>query len=82
MQLAGVRIAEHHVLRLSVMLRRADYGPAADHLETAVATNQHTVSLTTDDRKALLSVLQEPPEELEEVEELRAVLLLDERQGL
>jgi uncharacterized protein (DUF1778 family) len=82
MQLAGVRIADHHVLRFSMMLRRADHRRAADQLEAAVATNQQTVSLTTDDQKAILSVLREPPEEPEELAALRAVLLLNERQEL
>jgi hypothetical protein len=71
-RLAGVPVKKRLVLELAIMLRRSDYAHTADTLEGATVTNQADVPLTVADRIAILNVLEDPPEGLEE---LRATLL-------
>ena len=57
---------------------RADDLSAARIIENALSRKALSAPLTAEERGAILSVLDDPPEGLEE---LRAVLAMDEREG-
>lgn len=58
---AGVRLAREQMLELAAMLARDGFDHAARVLLDAVTTGQEFVALTTDEREAILAVLDRPP---------------------
>ena len=83
MGLAGIPVADKAVLRLAAKLREAELVDTAERLEQAYDREARIVALDVSDREAILSVLEECPEELLE---LRATLLQEhvwrKREGL
>ena len=69
--LAGRRISPEATLGLAEMLKRHASDSTARLLLDAVTSGEEFVTLSTDDRLAILAVLQRPPDELKE---LRVVL--------
>jgi hypothetical protein len=70
--LAGVPVADKAVLQLARSLREAAELDTADKLERAWSAEDAEIALETDDRDAILRVLEDGPDELAE---LRDVLL-------
>jgi hypothetical protein len=69
---AGVRVSREQALDIAAMLTRAGFDRTARILLDAVTNRQEFVALATDDREAILAVLDHPsPDELVE---LRTVL--------
>jgi uncharacterized protein (DUF1778 family) len=65
---AGVRLSREHVLAVAALLTRA----RRDHtarllLAAAMNPGQDFVALTTEDREAILDVLERPPADLAEL---------------
>jgi hypothetical protein len=81
MRLAGLDLTDDCLLALVRRLRGADLDHQADRIVDALMAQQTEVSVTAPDRVAILTVLDDPPQGLEE---LRAVLLSgqDARDGL
>jgi hypothetical protein len=71
LRLVGLDITDDSILALVTRLRRADYDQQADTIVGALMSLQTEVVLTPSDQVAVLTVLDDPPAELEE---LRAVL--------
>ena len=69
--LAGRRISPEATLALAELLKGAGSDSTAGLLLDAVTTGAEFVALSTDDRLAILAVLNRPPDELRE---LRTVL--------
>lgn len=61
---AGIRLQRKQTLELAAMLTRAGSDHTARVLLEAITHGQEFVSLTLDDREAILDVLDHPPEEL------------------
>lgn len=72
MLLAGIELSDDALLALVIRLRQADLDDQADGIVHALMSMQTEVRLTHSDRVAILTVLDDPPAELDE---LRAVLL-------
>ncbi len=72
MLLAGIEVRDTDLLELAARVRRAGHGDTADKLERAWSDETTTLALETDDREALVQVLDDGPEELDG---LRLVLL-------
>lgn len=72
MWLAGIPVADEHVVELVGRLRDADLHPTADHLQRTLDRGARIVALDGNDRHAILRVLEERPDELLE---LRATLI-------
>ena len=72
--IAGVRVAREQTLELAAMLTRGGSDHTARILLDATTRGQEFVLLTTDDREAILAVLDHPPEGLVE---LRAALFAE-----
>jgi hypothetical protein len=72
MQLAGVSVPDRLVLELAGMLRDAGFLDTADLLEHAYDSGRRVVALSIPAREAILRVLDDPPDGLEE---LRGLLL-------
>jgi hypothetical protein len=72
MFLAGVPVPDGVLRNLAGRLRSAGLGDTADKLERAWSQENKTLALETDDPEALLRVLADGPDELED---LRSVLL-------
>ena len=70
-RLAGSPVEKRLVLELATQLRRADYAHLADTLEGATVANLEDIPLTCEEQTAILSVLDDPRDGLEE---LRVVL--------
>jgi hypothetical protein len=69
---AGVRVSREQALHVAAMLTRVGFDRTARLLLDAVTSGQEFVALATDDREAILAVLDHPsPDELVE---LRTVL--------
>lgn len=69
---AGVRVPREQTLHVAAMLTRVGFDRTARILLEAVTNGQEFVALATDDREAILAVLDHPsPDELVE---LRTVL--------
>ena len=71
MRLAGLDLTDDSLLALVTRLRRANLHQQADTIVGALMSLQTEVVLTPSDQVAVLTVLDDPPAELEE---LRAVL--------
>jgi hypothetical protein len=82
-QLAGISVSEELTLALAGLLNDAGHEDVADALVTALEQERPIVALTTLDREAIISVLDDPPDGLAE---LGAVLRSErgrrEREGL
>jgi len=74
MRLAGIDLTEESLLQLVVRLRRAGLGEQADRIVDALMSMQTQVPLRHPDRVAILTVLDDPPDDLAE---LRGVLLAE-----
>jgi hypothetical protein len=70
--LAGIPVADRSVLEITRRLRHAGVDGNAETLELAYAAEQRVAALTIDDREAILSILEDCPDDLLE---LRGVLL-------
>ena len=83
MYVAGVRVRDEDVLSLARMLYDADFDDTAEALVVALEAEQGIVGLSIEDREAIVSTLDDPPEGLCE---LRGVLLTEHewrlREGL
>ena len=83
MWLAGLPVAYRAVLELTRRLREIELVATAERLERAHDREAKIVALDVDDREAILRVLEDCPNELEE---LRATLLQEhvwrQREGL
>jgi hypothetical protein len=83
MMLAGIPVADRHVLELAGRLRDAGYDHTAERLEAAQERQTKLLGLSIEDREVILCVLADPPEQLCE---LRAVLLQEhewrQREGI
>ena len=83
MRLAGVSVLERHVAALAELLLEAGFEETADVLLLALDAGQDLVSLSIQDREAMMQVLNDPPDALAE---LRGVLLAEHerrvREGL
>ena len=83
MMLAGTPVPDPLVLELARLLRDAGLDVTAETLETAYDGEHKIVALTIEDREAIISVLDDPPDGLGE---LRGVLLREHewrvREGL
>jgi hypothetical protein len=79
---AGVRMPREQALQLAALLTRSGFDRASRVLLDAVTNGHEFVSLTTDDREAMLAVLHHPSTEI--LVELRTVLFaeLNWRRGL
>ena len=77
--LAGVQVRDGIVLDLARRLRDAQFLDTADKLERAWSQEDAQVALEADDRRALLSVLADGPEELAD---LRSVLIQEHERNL
>ena len=80
--LAGVRVPREQTLELAAMLTRDGADHTARLLLEAVTSGQELVALTTDDREAILAVLDHPPEELVELRTALFAELTWRRSGL
>jgi hypothetical protein len=78
---AGVRLSREPTLAVAAMLSRDGFDHTARVLLEAITAGHEFVALTTDDREAILAVLDRPPEALVE---LRSALFaeLNWRRGL
>jgi hypothetical protein len=74
MMLAGIPVADRHVLELARRLRSAALNDAAERLEDAYDREAKIVALTVAEREAIISVLNDCPDGLAE---LRATLLVE-----
>jgi hypothetical protein len=74
MMLAGIDVADRHVLVLAGRLRDADLDDTAQILENAYDDEAWLVPLTIDEREAILRCLEDGPAEFAE---LRAVLVTE-----
>lgn len=72
MMLAGIPVADRYVLELASRLRDARFDHTAERLETAQERQTKLLGLSIEDREVILSVLDDPPDQLAE---LRGVLL-------
>jgi hypothetical protein len=72
MVLAGIPVADRHVLELAGRLRDAGFESTADRLGTAQERQTRLLALTIDEREQILATLVDCPPSLGE---LRAVLL-------
>jgi hypothetical protein len=79
---AGVRMPREQALQLAAQLTRSGFDRTSRVLLDAVTNGHEFVALTTDDREAMLAVLDHPPTEI--LVELRTVLFaeLNWRRGL
>jgi hypothetical protein len=81
--LAGIPVADRYVLELAGRLRDSGFDHTAERLETAQERQTGLLGLSIEDRDVVLSVLEDPPDQLCE---LRAVLLQEHerrrREGL
>jgi hypothetical protein len=79
---AGVRVPREQTLQLAALLTRAGFDRTSRILLDAVTNGHEFVALSTDDREAMLAVLNHPPNEI--LVELRTVLFseLNWRRGL
>ncbi len=71
---AGVRLSREPTLALAAMLTRDGFDHTSRVLLEAITAGNEFVALTTDDREAILAVLDRPPEALVE---LRSALFAD-----
>ena len=71
MMIGGVWVDDRHVRDLVAIVKR----PVAWRLEQALLFRAQVVAMTRDEKRAVLSALEDAPAELEE---LRKVLLADE----
>jgi len=72
---AGVRVPRAQTLQLAALLTRAGFDRTSRILLDAVTNGHEFVALSTDDREAMLAVLDHPPSEI--LVELRTVLFAD-----
>ena len=72
---AGVRVPRAQTLQLAALLTRAGFDRTSRILLDAVTNGHEFVALATDDREAMLAVLDHPPSEI--LVELRTVLFAD-----
>lgn len=79
---AGVRMPREQTLQLAALLTRAGFDRTSRILLDAVTNGHEFVALATDDREAMLAVLDHPPNDI--LVELRTVLFaeLNWRRGL
>jgi len=70
--LAGIRVSREGTLHLSAMLTRAGFDRTSRVLLDAVTNGQEFVALATDDREAVLAVLDGPSSD--ELVALRSML--------
>lgn len=77
--LAGVDVPDRAVLDLARRLRNAEHVTLADKLEDAWRANDSTIALETQDREALLTILDDAPAELTR---LHSVLLQEHERKL
>ena len=70
MRLAGLDITDDCTLELVRRLRRGEFEHQADTVEGALVSGQAEVSLTLADRLAILTVLDDPPDGLAELQEV------------
>lgn len=79
---AGVRMPREQTLQLAALLTRAGFDRTSRILLDAVTNGHEFVALATDDREAMLAVLDHPPSDT--LVELRTVLFgeLNWRRGL
>jgi uncharacterized protein (DUF1778 family) len=80
--IAGVRVPREQTLELAAMLTRDGSDHTARVLLDAITGNHEFVALTTDDREAILAVLDRPPEELVELRSALFAELAWRRNGL
>jgi hypothetical protein len=59
MMLAGINIADRHILALAGTLRDAGFDDTAEKLETAYDHEARLLGLTIDDREAILRSLED-----------------------
>ncbi|HEY7177796.1 MAG TPA: hypothetical protein VH305_01365 [Gaiella sp.] len=69
---AGVRLPREQTLHLAATLARAGFDHTSRVLLDAITNRHDLVSLSTDDREAIVAVLEHPP--TDELVELRTVL--------
>jgi hypothetical protein len=74
MMLAGIPVRDADVRELAGLLWDAGFDDTSEVLTVAVEAKSALVALTITDRKRILRVLDDPPEELAE---LRGVLLAE-----
>lgn len=79
MFLAGVDVPDRAVLDLARRLRNVEHVTLADKLEDAWRANDSTIALETQDREALLTILDDAPAELTR---LHSVLLQEHERKL
>ena len=72
MMLAGLNVADRHVIDLARLLREAGCDDTAARLESGYEHQARLLALSTSERDEILSVVVECPEELTQ---LRATLL-------
>ena len=72
MMLAGIAVADRHVIELAGMLREAGSDDTAARLESGYEHQARLLALSVDERDEILGVLVDCPDGLGE---LRAVLL-------
>ena len=79
---AGIRVPREQALHLAALLARGGSDRTSRILLDAITNGQQFVALATDDREAMLAVLDHPPNEI--LVELRTVLFaeLNWRRGL
>lgn len=80
--LAGVRVPREQTLELAAMLTRDGSDHTARVLIAAITKGHELVKLTTEDREAILAVLDHPPEELVELRNVLFAELTWRRSGL
>ena len=64
MRLAGLDITDDCAIDLVNRLRRADFAHQADAIEGALVSQRAEIALTIPDRVAILTVLEDPPDAL------------------
>jgi hypothetical protein len=69
---AGVRLPREQTLHLAAILARAGFDHTSRLLLDAITNGHDLVALATDDRKAIVAVLEHPP--TDELVDLRTVL--------
>ena len=80
--IAGVRVGREQTLELAAMLARDGSDHVARVLLDAITSGQEFVVLATDDREAILAVLDHPPEGLVELRAALFAELMWRRRGL
>lgn len=72
---AGIRVPREQTLQLAAMLTRAGFDRSSRLLLDAITNNQEFVALETDDREAILAVLDHP--QTDRLVELRTALFAE-----